>query len=152
MEINLLFDKIKRGDEESFKQLFYHFYPGLIAFAQSYLYDRGKSEDMVQDVFLYIWEHAAEMEIETSLKAYLYTMTRNRCLNMLRSLKITESLQDLDLLAGLRTGQDLFLDEDNKKRLARIHDIIDLGYIDCYRCGRIENGIQKNSSWRRSNG
>ncbi len=101
METHLLLEKIKQGDKESFKRLFYHYYPRLVGYAQSYLYDKGKSEDVVQDVFLYLWEHAAQMEVKVSAQAYLYTMTRNRCLNVLRSLRLTDSLHTLDVLAQL---------------------------------------------------
>lgn len=101
METHLLLEKIKQGDKESFKRLFYHYYPRLVAYAQSYLYDKGKSEDIVQDVFLYLWEHAAEMEVKISVQAYLYKMTRNRCLNVLRSLRLTDSFYTLDVLAQL---------------------------------------------------
>ena len=56
-------------------------------FAESYLYDEEEAKDLVQDLFFYIWDHANTLQVATSLKAYLYTSLRNRCLNVLRDRK-----------------------------------------------------------------
>lgn len=73
------------GDESAFDALFRAHYLGLCRYAQAIL--KGSpddSEDIVQQVFIKIWEHRQTLSIQWSLKAYLYKMTHNRCLNFVR--------------------------------------------------------------------
>lgn len=53
-----------------------------------YLHDGENAEEMVQDVFVKIWENAPRLQIETSLLSYLYSSVRNACLNYLKHEKI----------------------------------------------------------------
>jgi len=124
LDINLLLNRIKQGDKGSFKQLFYHLYPDLVAYAKGYLYDKNKSEDIVQDVFLYLWEHAKEIEIDSSLKSYLFTMTRNKSLNYLRSIKMHVDVEALDSMAWFSAKGDDLTRQDHKKEFNRVMKIV----------------------------
>ena len=61
--------------------LFRLHYKPLCMFALHYLEDIEAAEDAVQEVFIKFWESGAEA---ASGKSYLYTMTRNRCIDVLR--------------------------------------------------------------------
>ncbi len=73
--------------EQLMQQLFTEHYKGLCLFARQYIYDNEKSEDIVQDVFLNIWEKKELNASGTQIKSYLYTSVRNRCLNYIRDHK-----------------------------------------------------------------
>lgn len=76
---------LQQGDESAFDALFRAYYLGLCRYAQAILKeDPDDSEDIVQQVFIKIWEQRESLSIQWSLKAYLYKMTHNRCLNFLR--------------------------------------------------------------------
>ena len=80
--------------------------------------DVYKRQDLVQDLFFYIWDHADSLLIKTSLKAYLFTSLRNRCLNALRDRKIVDSCNDKLLEAQLFAGiKDIEINETVEMRL-----------------------------------
>lgn len=88
--MNSLLRRIKSGDEKALKVLFDQEYANLVRFSYQYLFDEKACEDVVQEAFLFIWEKADKIEIESSFKSYLYTLVRNRCLNILKSVHISK--------------------------------------------------------------
>lgn len=94
--MHLILEEIRNKNEKVFKTFFQKHYQDLVVYANGYLFDKDSSEDIVQDVFVYIWEHASQLKIESSLRGYMFTMVRNRCLNYLKSIKITDNLELLE--------------------------------------------------------
>ena len=79
-----------RGDKPSFDTFFNKFYPRLTAYACLFL-DPQAAEDMVQDLFVYLWENSGKIIIHTSLDAYLFKAVHQRCLNQIKLRKIHNS-------------------------------------------------------------
>jgi RNA polymerase sigma-70 factor (ECF subfamily) len=52
--------------------------------------NRNSVEDLVQDFFVYLWIEAPRLKIKSSLKSYLFTSIKNRCLDYQKHHKITE--------------------------------------------------------------
>ena len=88
----LLFDKIRGGNAKAFEYAFRKFSPRLEAFAQKYTNDTNEAEDIVQDVFLKLWERR-ELLDNISLTSFLFMMVRNSCLNYLKHRQIADSVQ-----------------------------------------------------------
>jgi RNA polymerase sigma-70 factor (ECF subfamily) len=84
---NLLFD-LKKGDKKAFTQIFQIYNSRLSHFAKAYVIDPDIAMNMVQDAFLKLWENIKELKESTSISAYLYTITRNNCLNYLKHQKV----------------------------------------------------------------
>jgi RNA polymerase sigma-70 factor (family 1) len=71
-------------DRESFAAVFRRYYAPLVRYAGRITGDAALAADVLQDVFLKLWEDRGRLTIEVSLKAMLYTMVRNRALNVNR--------------------------------------------------------------------
>ncbi len=71
------------GDREAYKQLFIKYYSPLSEFASQFIPD-DDAEELVQDLMLHLWENREDIVVETSLKSYLFTATRFRCLNAIK--------------------------------------------------------------------
>jgi len=71
--------KIKLGNIKAFENVFREFYPVLCSFANKILKDKDKSEEIVQDIFYNIWKKRENIEINTSLKSYLFKSVQNKC-------------------------------------------------------------------------
>lgn len=84
---NLLID-LKRGDRKAFTRIFHLYNPRLSYFARAYVIDEEVALNMVQDAFLKLWENSKNLKNSTSINAYLYTLTRNNCLNYLKHQKV----------------------------------------------------------------
>ena len=78
------------GDKKSFDKLFHALYPRLTAYATLFV-DSAAAEDVVQDVFVYLWEHLAKVVIHSSLEAYLFRAVYQRCLNQIQQLKMKDT-------------------------------------------------------------
>lgn len=84
-----IFVKIKNGDQGAFEQMFRMFYVPLCDYAVMILGDSAEAEDVVQDLFKYIWENRCKIYIQDSVKSYLFSSVRFRALNVLKHKMIT---------------------------------------------------------------
>jgi RNA polymerase sigma-70 factor, ECF subfamily len=75
-----------RSDKIAFDTIFKKFYPRLTAYACLFLSPQA-AEDVVQDLFVYIWENNDKIIIHTSLDAYLFKSVYQRCLNQIKQQK-----------------------------------------------------------------
>ena len=85
---------LQSGKESAFQQLFKGYYQKLVVFANKYLDDPEAARDIVQDFYLNLYESRQSISINTSLKSYLYSSVRNRCLNQLRHEKVASKHRD----------------------------------------------------------
>jgi RNA polymerase sigma factor (sigma-70 family) len=69
---------------DQFKAVFRAWYSLLCNYAVTFTKDPDVSEDIVQDLFVKIWEQRRELLTETSIRYYLFTAVRNNCITWLR--------------------------------------------------------------------
>ncbi len=91
-----LLNKIRKGDESAFKRLFDTYFTSLCRFVHIYISETTIVEELVLDLFVYIWEHRDTLHIQLSFKAYLFQAARNRALNVLRNKNQNISLDEID--------------------------------------------------------
>jgi RNA polymerase sigma-70 factor (ECF subfamily) len=91
--------EIKLGDEKAFQLIYENYCRQLIRFAASYLPDISDAEEIVQNVFVELWEKREQLDPEHFVKNYLYKVTVNKAYNHLKR-KVVERkyLQCLDVL------------------------------------------------------
>lgn len=99
-EEQLLLKQLQQGDEKAFSLLFRKYYKDLVMFAGSYLFEQqGVSEDIVQTVFVKVWENRKKLNYKTSFRSFLLTSVKNSCLDELRHKKVKEKhQQNYDML------------------------------------------------------
>jgi RNA polymerase sigma-70 factor (ECF subfamily) len=85
-----IFQKIREDDREAFKNLFDTYYASLCHYASHYLNDDALSEEVVQELFVKIWEKRLSLEIDTSVRNYLFRSVRNGCLNQIQHDKVRQ--------------------------------------------------------------
>lgn len=80
--------------------IFEDLYPRLCLFANKYLQDMDTSKDVVQEVFIKVWEKKPELKNPNAIKAYFYNAVKNRALDYLKNkkLKILREATPLDLV------------------------------------------------------
>ena len=89
-ETNKLFKQIKVNDKDAINSIFLAYSKRLYNFAFAYLKTEGDSKDVVQDVFVSLWNNRNNLKEDTNLEAYLFTITRNSVISIFRK-KITEN-------------------------------------------------------------
>jgi RNA polymerase sigma-70 factor (family 1) len=74
-------EKIAEGDERAFRRLFDNFSPKLIEFACAMLKLKEAATEVVDQVFVKIWQQRKQVISIQNLRVYLYTATKNTALN-----------------------------------------------------------------------
>jgi RNA polymerase sigma-70 factor (ECF subfamily) len=85
-----LFDQVKTGDQKAFEQLFSIYFARLNDFARKVVKDDFISQDIVQEVFVKVWESKAGIE-SINLGAFLFRLVRNRCIDYIKHLKVVNN-------------------------------------------------------------
>ncbi|AXP80761.1 RNA polymerase sigma factor [Mariniflexile rhizosphaerae] len=76
---------------KEYKKTFDSLYTLLCLFANKYLNDIEASKDIVQVVFIKIWEDNIEFRSEENIKSYLYTSVKNKSLDYIKSKRVTST-------------------------------------------------------------
>ncbi len=74
-------------DKKLFEQLFRQYFSDLCNFARSYVNDNDTAKEITQNVFINLWQNKKGIDSSKSVKSYLFTSVRNRCLNYIRDNK-----------------------------------------------------------------
>ena len=96
----------------------------LIGYARTFVYDRERARDVVQDTFIRLCKQDIE-KVRDHLKSWLFTVCRNRCLDVLRKDKRVEPLDDLQWkkVAGTDVAPDEAAEQEDKmEELMRVMD------------------------------
>ena len=87
-------DTLQQYDEKAFEQMFKAHYKELHSYANVMLRDQDIAEEIVQSMFLKFWEKRELLNVQTSIKAYLYKCVYNDSLNYLKHQKVKTKYQD----------------------------------------------------------
>ncbi len=121
--------QLRDSDRGAYAAVFQDMSAQLVRYAKTITRDEASAYDVIQDVFLKLWEIRDRIKPESSLHALLYTMTRNAAINMNRKRAplVYQQADGEDMfdqaLAGKSTASDAVLDAN---RLAeRLNSWID---------------------------
>lgn len=81
-DISLLY-KLKEGNRQAFNDIFRHYYPRIMAYVAT-IVEQEAAEDIVQDVFLNVWENRKKVYAGEGFHAYLFQSAYTRCIDYYR--------------------------------------------------------------------
>jgi RNA polymerase sigma-70 factor (family 1) len=81
---NRLASGLTCGGESGFTSTFRQYYAPLVLYAYRITDNQGAAEDIVEEAFVSLWNKRDAFSEIKSLKSYLYTIARNKCLSWLR--------------------------------------------------------------------
>ncbi len=129
-------------------------YHELVTYANGYLFEKASSEDVVQEVFVRLWEKSNRINLKTNLKPYLYAMVRNKCLNKLKALKIADDSNILNAQISLSFDQEPDWSIEQEKEIRnqqalniienlplRMRSIVELRFRENYRYKEIADEL-----------
>lgn len=94
-DLTLLLNRLASGNEIAFRKVFEEFSPKVYLFALKLTRSRIMAEEIVQEVFLKIWDTRAQLSAIDHFPSYLYVVTRNRCFNALKRIATEERVKNL---------------------------------------------------------
>jgi RNA polymerase sigma-70 factor, ECF subfamily len=130
-EEKIILKELSNGDAKSLKILFDTFYPSLCNYAFQFLNDYDMAEEVVQNLFVKIWEKRSTLDIETSVKNYLFRSVRNQCINLIQHEKVKQ-------LHAQKIKEALFTEEASESY-----------YMEAEMAARIESAIETLPEKRR---
>ncbi|MEA4915969.1 RNA polymerase sigma-70 factor [Proteiniphilum sp.] len=124
-EDHALFILLKKRDKEAFSMIYQKYHRYLYSLALKYLKSVQMAEDTVQHVFVKLWESTSDIQIEINLKNYLYTMTKNYILNMIRDHKEAVSLNYVNAQIDLPANEDIVREVEEKQMYEMLYKCIE---------------------------
>jgi RNA polymerase sigma-70 factor, ECF subfamily len=100
---NELTADLRAGKDAAYELAFRAYHARLCGFAYGYLQNRADAEEVVQDLFLALWEKREHLDVRTSLKSYLFTAVRNRVLNRSARARLEQNYYDQIERAGMES-------------------------------------------------
>ena len=97
-----LVERLCLNDINAFDQIFDRYSEKLYGFTFKYLKSKEETEELIQDVFLKIWENRKNIRKDTSFKSYLFTITYHNICHVFRerqiNLKFIEQIEQNTIL------------------------------------------------------
>jgi RNA polymerase sigma-70 factor (ECF subfamily) len=87
---------LQLGNRSAFDSLFRNYYAGLCSYANIYVKSTYISEEIVQEVFVKLWEKHNKITIHTSIRAYLYKSVFNGCMTYIKGIQ-SSGFKHIDL-------------------------------------------------------
>lgn len=85
---------LRKGDKKAYEAVYNEFFGVLYHLCLNYLHDDKVAEELVQDTFMKLWEIRETLNDQINIRNFLYTITKNNCLNHLRNQKISLKHQE----------------------------------------------------------
>jgi len=113
---------IAGGHKHAFLKLYDRYNARLFTYCCRMLGDRERAKDGLQEAFLKAYQNAAMYKPGTSVSAWLYRLTRNVCIDMLRTRKEHDSIEDIQILA-VEKNPDVMLQEVLTEEIEKLPEI-----------------------------
>nr|WP_294789014.1 RNA polymerase sigma-70 factor [uncultured Flavobacterium sp.] len=112
-------------NKDDLKKIFDSYYEALVSYGCRFITSRDECEDLVQDVFVELWEKNASFPDSTSLKVFLYKVVRNKCFNFIKHSKVKDKFAASNI--QLLEDDNLFLEQILEEEIVRqLHKAIEL--------------------------
>lgn len=117
-------------EKHAFSKIYLIYFPKLVRFAREYVVSIEDAENIVQDIFMYLWEHRDMLESLTNLNAFLFTLAKNRCIDFYRHQTFIDSKKEsldslqnrelkLKMEALMQFDENIFTEKEIENLLAQ---------------------------------
>lgn len=101
-----LIKRLINSDEEAFCDLYALYKNRLMYFAMKFLKSKEFAEDVFQDAFASVWQNRRFLNPESPFSAYIYTIVRNRILNLLSTFENEKKLKESILSSAIEIDNE----------------------------------------------
>ena len=122
MEENELILLLKQSNQEAFTTLYKKYWKQVYNFSRLYLTSQSVAEEVVQEVFIKVWESRDFMREGDNFKGLLFIITRNLIFNMHRK-NLNEDFYKMTVLSAMENSYDIE-EEIDAKNLGEYIDLL----------------------------
>jgi RNA polymerase sigma-70 factor (ECF subfamily) len=120
-----LVKRLQKGDVEAFDLIFSKYSDKLYSFGLKYLESKTETEDLVQSVFLKVWENHKNLKKESSFKSYLFTIAYNDICKLFRKRNYLQKFISDTLYKNSQSSSETEDSIDCKSVLEHVQQFID---------------------------
>jgi RNA polymerase sigma-70 factor (family 1) len=120
-----LVERLQKGNVEAFDLIFKKYSGNIYAFALKYLKSTDEAEELVQSVFLKLWESHKNLNKELSFKSFLFTITYNDICKIFRRRNYRQQFIDNTLYENPQFSSETEDSIDYNSVLEQVQQIID---------------------------
>lgn len=84
LDEEVLLQRLSAGEETAFADIYACYAPQLISYTAARLSSLEEARDIIQDLFVYLWDERQNLHINSSLRSYLFTAIRYRIIDHIR--------------------------------------------------------------------
>lgn len=120
-----LIKKLQKGDTEAFDKIYNKYAGKLYLFAMKYLRSADEAKELVQSVFLKVWENHKKLKEESSFKSYLFTIAYNDICKLFRKRNYRQKFIEETLYENSQSSIETEDGIDYQSVLERVQQIVD---------------------------
>ncbi len=128
LEDKLLYKNFLDGDNKSFENLIMKYKNNLIYFINRYTKNIDISEDIFQEVILFILENKNYYDFNYSFKTYMYMIAKSKAINWINKRIITDNLDDKEEIKDEKLLEEIILNKERKKKIEKVLNKMPLEY------------------------
>lgn len=137
-----LLQLLSNEDEEAFETIYYRYAEELNRFAYSKIGEREESEEIIQEIFVTLWQKRKQLQGITALNTYLFRAVHNRIISYYRSAKVREQYANNFAMFAITHSESI----DIELAFKELKNIMDKELVElpercqqAFRMSRIEN-------------
>lgn len=107
-----LFLELKQGKVSVFKRIYDDYWYDLYRYAYNIVRDKGVSEEIVQETFFSLWNKRQKLQVDRSMRAYLFTAVKYQTISHIRAAKVRTNYA-----AGFAWFESTMVDNSNEENI-----------------------------------
>ena len=120
-----LVERLQKGEVEAFDSIYNKYSGRLYAFGLKYLRSKVEAEELVQSVFLKVWENYRNLKKESSFKSYLFTIAYNEICNLFRKRSYRQKFINDTLYENTQASYEIETSIECQSVLDQVQQIVD---------------------------
>lgn len=134
-----LAESIRNSNQGVFELVFNYYYSGLVVYADQIIKNMAVSEDIVQSVFMKLWETREVIEIR-SFRSYFIQCVKNRCIDHIRSQQVKQRVDNrIPETINLVMEEDLWTKNELNELLENSIESLPPRCREIFKMSRFEN-------------
>lgn len=123
-DLDILVKKIKKDDEKAFRKVYDFYKSRLYYFALKFTKTGVFAEEIVQEVFIKVWENRKKLNPELSFRSYIFTIAYHTLINFLKKTALDEKTKQ-ELCKVFSEGEPAVEPASNHESEKMLHEAID---------------------------
>ena len=119
-----LTERLKENDLAAFDELYLKYFKLLCANAYFFLKSESDAKDLVQNLFMDIWDKKLYLNFHNDIKGYLFLAVKNRCLNLIKKQKVQEAKTQGFNMSGITNDNETTDEEEQGGLHEKLYDVL----------------------------